>query len=70
MNAPVTPPSELRRQFDRLAAKAPAIRATTAEQRADKLLRLLKATLDARPRSSKPARRNCASPTPTSTPSC
>lgn len=49
MNAPVTPPSELRRQFDRLAAKAPAIRATTAEQRADKLLRLLKATLDARP---------------------
>jgi len=49
MNAPVTPPSELRRQFDRLAARAPAIRATTAEQRADKLRRLLKATLDARP---------------------
>lgn len=49
MNAPVTPPTDLRRQFDRLAAKAPTIRATTAEQRADKLRRLLKATLDARP---------------------
>lgn len=49
MNAPVTPPTELRRLFDRLAAKAPAIRETTAEQRADKLLKLLKATLAARP---------------------
>ena len=49
MNAAVTPPTELRRLFDRLAAKAPEIRATTAEQRADKLRKLLKATLDARP---------------------
>ena len=57
MNAPVTPPSELRRQFDRLAAKASAVRATTAEQRADKLRKLLKATLDARPQIIEAARK-------------
>lgn len=57
MNAPVTPPSELRRHFDRLAAKAAAVRATTAEQRADKLRKLLKATLDARPQILEAARK-------------
>jgi aldehyde dehydrogenase (NAD+) len=35
--------------FERLAAKAPALRETTAEQRADKIRRLLAATLAARP---------------------
>ena len=49
MNASVTPPSDLRRLFDRLAAKAPQIAATTAEVRAEKLLKLLRAVLDARP---------------------
>lgn len=49
MNASVTPPSELRRLFDRLAAKAPQIAATTPEVRAEKLLKLLRAVLDARP---------------------
>ncbi len=41
--------STLRYQFEKLAAKAPAIAGTSAEQRAEKLRRLLKATLAARP---------------------
>ncbi|MES2884083.1 MAG: aldehyde dehydrogenase family protein [Pseudomonadota bacterium] len=49
MNAAVNPPSDLRRLFDRLAAKAPQIASTTAEVRAEKLLKLLRAVLDARP---------------------
>lgn len=49
MNASVLPPSELRQLFDRLAAKAPEIAATSAEVRADKLLQLLAAVMAARP---------------------
>ena len=43
-------PSDISALFHRLAANAPAVRATTAAQRADKLRKLLKATLDARPK--------------------
>ena len=49
MNALVTPPSDLRRLFDLLAAKAPEIAATSAEVRAEKLLKLLRAVMAARP---------------------
>lgn len=49
MNASVKPPSELRSLFDRLAAKAPQIAASSAEVRANKLRQLLTAVLEARP---------------------
>ena len=51
MNAAVLKesPTGIATLFQRLAAKAPAIAETTAEQRADKIRRLLKATLEARP---------------------
>ena len=42
-------PSDIAATFARLAAKAPALRETTAGQRADKLKKLLKATMEARP---------------------
>jgi aldehyde dehydrogenase (NAD+) len=43
-------PTELRLIFDRLAAKAPELVTTTAEARAEKIRRLLKAVMDARPK--------------------
>ena len=49
MNAMLKDTGSLQLLFDRLAAKAPALAETTAEQRADKLRRLLKAVLAARP---------------------
>jgi aldehyde dehydrogenase (NAD+) len=42
-------PSDISALFARLAAKAPALRETTAAQRADKIRRLFKAIMDARP---------------------
>jgi aldehyde dehydrogenase (NAD+) len=41
--------AQLSSLFERLAARAPALITTTAEQRADKLRRLVKAVIDARP---------------------
>ncbi len=50
MNAVLKEPNtSISSLFARLAAKAPALRETTAEQRVEKLKKLLKATLDARP---------------------
>jgi aldehyde dehydrogenase (NAD+) len=40
---------DIRASFDRIAARAPLMIETTAEQRVEKLKKLLKATLDARP---------------------
>lgn len=49
MNAVLKEHNPQQALFDRMALKAPALRLTTAAERADKLRRLLKATLDARP---------------------
>src|SRR5690349_1242907 len=49
MNAVLKPSTDITALFQRMAAKAPQLAQTTAEQRADKIRRLLKATLDARP---------------------
>lgn len=50
MNAAVAEGQGLRPLFDRLAAKAPSLVTTTAEERAEKIRRLLKAVMDARPK--------------------
>lgn len=42
-------PDQVREVFDRLAARAPALAQTTAQERIDKLQRLLKIMLDSRP---------------------
>lgn len=49
MNASMPALADVRYVFDRLAAKAPELVTTTAEQRAEKIRRLIKAVMDARP---------------------
>ncbi len=49
MNAAVRPPQDVQKLFAGLAAKAPQIAATSAEVRAEKLLKLVRAVLAARP---------------------
>ena len=50
MNAVLKPSTDISALFQRMAAHAPAMAATTAAQRVERIRKLLKATLDARPK--------------------